>query len=210
MRFRDTVILFSKAARICRVKTRLYPALSHRECLYFHRRSAEYLYQQIQSSTFNVKIYTTNRFRRVTSLLPEDIMLQQGIDLGARMYHAMSHELKFADRVAVIGSDCIEINQAYIKDSFDLLQNPKDLVLGQANDGGYILLAARKVSRALFRNTRWGSSEVLQTTSSNARALGYNVKLMPTLVDVDNIHDLHQMMQKNNVPDWMKPLVKNK
>lgn len=210
MRFRNTLILFTKTARICRVKTRMWPALSHRQCLFFHRKSTEHLYQSIaKDAAFNVCIYTTNNFKRVASLLPQNKKLQHGIDLGARMYHAMQAELKQAERVVIIGSDCIAMNTDYINRCFDRLITSNDLVLGQANDGGYVLIGAKKVSPQLFMNTDWGTANVLKQTSSNAQALGYNVHIMPELIDADSVEDLKAMAAQNNLPDWAKSLVIN-
>lgn len=210
MRFRDTLILFAKTPRICRVKTRMWPTLSHRQCLYFHRQATDYLYQSFaKKKQFNIKIYTTNKFMRVSSLLPKEIEIQQGIDLGARMHQAMCKELQNADRVMVIGSDCISLNTDYVHACFEKLTRQKDLVLGKANDGGYVLIGARNVSQALFNNTQWGTSCVLNETSSNAKALGYHVHVMPELIDADTVDDLKEMAKKNILPSWALPLLTN-
>ena len=188
----------------------MWPALSHRQCLYFHRTATQFLYKSFANNKhFNLKIYSTENFTRISSPMPKKFAIQQGIDLGARMHHAMQTELQFAERVLVIGSDCILINKDYIYTCFNKLVTHKDLVLGAANDGGYVLIGARKVSKALFNNTQWGSSMVLNTTSKNANKLGYDVHVMPELIDADSVADLYEMAKQEKLPVWAMPLLQN-
>ena len=208
MRFRDTLILFAKAPRICRVKTRLWPALSHRECLYFHRQALRQLFLKFANKQhFNFKVYATGSLQRFSLPYITATNTQSGNDLGIRMHNAIQQELRCADRVVIIGSDCIQVNAAYIRAAFDCMTSKKDLVLGAANDGGYVLIGASKASRALFNNTQWGSSSVYESTSNNARALGFNVHTLPTMIDVDTIEDLTIMKEQDSLPAWAKKLV---
>ncbi len=208
MRWRNTLILFSKALQICRVKTRMWPALSHRECLYLHRHSAQHLvYSLYQKAAYNFVVYTTGDGSH--NIFPAGISVkhQTGYGLGNRMYNAISNELRTSERVVLIGTDCLEMNVSYVELAFSKLFSNRNIVLGPANDGGYVLIGARKISKHLFANINWGSSNVLSSTIHNANSLGVKTHLLTHLVDVDNKEDLLELYDKNMLPSWAVPLL---
>ena len=116
------------------------------------------------------------------------ISTQQGNDLGERMYHALFNQLNSFDKVIIVGSDCPTVDQAYLADAIKSLDS-NDLVLGPAEDGGYVLLGASKVKPALLNNIAWGCGEVLKSTMSNAEGLGLSCALLDTTWDVDEYED---------------------
>ena len=206
MHKRQTLILFAKKPKLCRVKTRMWPALSHRECLYLHRNTVKHLAEKVaKSKKFNFKLYTTQ--------LPFDghhypTSLQRGIDLGARMYNAINHELKFSDKVIIIGSDCVNINAELIEYAFSLIETKQDLLLCPANDGGYVLLGLSKINPRLFHDVNWGTPSALKETKNNAEKLGYQIKTLSSMIDVDQIEDLYELKENNILPLWANCLLK--
>ncbi len=115
---------------------------------------------------------------------------QKESDLGGRMQDAFSQLFtKGYERVLIIGSDCYELNQSVIEDSFGALIN-NDVVIGPAKDGGYYLLGLTKMIPELFTNVAWSTNEVFKTTVSVLEDLnvGYHVGL--ELSDIDSIEDL--------------------
>lgn len=208
MRKRNTLILFAKAPRICRVKTRMWPALSHRQCLYLHKQTTQQLVRTFaRQNNCRLILYTTSL--QPAFNLPNNIplKLQTGIDLGQRMHHAISTELKMSNRVVLIGSDCLELNANYIESAFSKLQSERDLVLGPANDGGYVLIGMNAPHETLFNNIIWGESGVLASTLNNAHSIGLVTHLLPTLIDVDRIQDLQTLADNNRLPAWAQPLL---
>ena len=137
MRNRDAVIVFAKAAQICRVKTRLWPALSHRQCLYLHKRATRNVIEKLSGQkNFQLILYTTNKRPAFALAENTSVKLQSGIDLGQRMQHAIAQELKDFNRVVLVGSDCLDLSLNYINDAFKKLNSQRDIVLGPATDGG--------------------------------------------------------------------------
>ncbi len=107
-------------------------------------------------------------------------------DLGARLIHASA--VAFADgaeSVVLLGGDCPWQDRAFFQASEDALLT-HDLVIGPACDGGYTLLAAKKLHRALFADIAWSTARVLDQTLVRARSLGLRVALLEVLEDVDN------------------------
>ena len=123
------------------------------------------------------------------------------------MYHAISAELKTSDKVVLIGSDCLEMDSAYIESAFAKLQTERDVVFGPANDGGYVLVGMSASNSGLFNNVRWGFSNVLASTLKNARSLGVTTHLLDTLVDVDHVRDLQVIASRNRLPEWALSLL---
>ena len=208
VRNRDTVIMFVKAARICRVKTRLWPTLSHRQCLYLHKEAAQQLLQRLRKQkSYRVVLYTTDKSPGfyVPDRIP--IKLQEGSNLGLRMHHAICEELKTANKVILVGSDCPDMTIKYIENAFSKLQSGRNVVLGPANDGGYVLIGMNAPQPELFKNIAWGSSQVLQQTVARANAAGLTSHSLPSLLDIDCMQDLQTLADADRLPGWANSLV---
>ncbi len=115
-------------------------------------------------------------------------------DLGVKMAQALCHGiLRGYQSVIIVGSDCASVDGAYIAGGFNALET-SDLVLGPAEDGGYVLIGFRagvqpeSLSRALTGVT-WGTNQVLQETVINAKAVSLNVQLLDERWDVDEESD---------------------
>jgi rSAM/selenodomain-associated transferase 1 len=119
---------------------------------------------------------------------------QQGRDLGERMAAALSR--LFAEGygvVAVIGTDSPDLPQEFVRDAFRLLSSGEaDAVFGPSEDGGYYLLAMKRLHDGLFRGIPWSSGVVLQKSLGLATAAGVRVALLPVWHDVDSATDLHR------------------
>lgn len=208
MRSRNTLIIFAKAPRICRVKTRLWPYLSHRQCLYIHKQAGQQLLQSLCNKTsFKLVLYTTDISYTLNIPVSIDVHIQSGINLGMRMYNAITTELKTSDRVVLIGTDCLEMDVNFINKAFSMLNHNRDIVLSPANDGGYVLVGMRKSYQALFKNINWGISSVLDTTISKAKSLGLTTHITESLIDVDNQQDLELLYKSGRLPVWAQSLL---
>jgi hypothetical protein len=107
------------------------------------------------------------------------------------MFLALEQGLKTAKSVVLVGSDCPVLDRAYLLQAFEALERA-DLVLGPAEDGGYVLIGARGLARSLFDGVRWGSGEVLSQTLANAEQAGMRTALLEELYDVDEPDDLQR------------------
>lgn len=204
---RNTLIVFTKAPQICRVKTRLWPALSHRECLYLHRKLIQNIINSIKCNTkIEVKFYATNKNY---SYMNNTITYEQvGNDLGARMLHAIQQESKHSNKTVLIGSDCLEFSSNYIKNAFQALKNRNDIVIGPTNDGGYALIGMRKPHPALFKNIPWSTPEVISKTIDVIQKERKKYTLLPEVIDIDDYNDLVKIHQKGLLPQWAQPMIK--
>ena len=127
--------------------------------------------------------------------VPGDIeftaLAQQGGDLGARMYAALSNALQRHRSAVLIGSDCPEFDPGYLEAAFAALEQ-QDAVLGPAVDGGYLLIGLRAAPALLFEDIAWGTPQVLQITRDRLRQLGWRWAELPPRHDIDEPGDLQR------------------
>jgi len=117
------------------------------------------------------------------------IKIQQGADLGERMFHAIREGLKRYRKVILVGSDCPGIDAGYLGKAMAALDQ-QPLVLGPANDGGYVLIGATQSWRSIFEGVSWGSSEVFAQTRQRIKGLGEQYFELDMLADIDRPEDL--------------------
>ncbi len=120
---------------------------------------------------------------------------QEGADLGARMLAAAKRALRQCEGVLLIGTDCPALSADYLGRALDALQRA-DLVLGPAEDGGYVLAGLKRAEPALFQGIPWGGDQVLESTLQRARALAWKVALLDPLWDVDRPSDLVRLRRE--------------
>lgn len=116
------------------------------------------------------------------------LALQVGADLGARMAHAIAASQADADRVLVVGTDCPLLDAQYVAAALTALDD-NEVVLGPAEDGGYVLIGMRQLHPQLFTNVTWGTAAVCAQTLAAAQRLDLQVAQLPTLWDVDTLED---------------------
>jgi hypothetical protein len=110
------------------------------------------------------------------------------------MDHASSSALAQdgVDSVLLIGSDCPLLTPDYLARGLAALQR-HDLVLGPAEDGGYVMVGLRQPRPALFKGLDWGTGRVLEQTLEIAADQGLSTELLPPLWDVDRAGDLGRL-----------------
>jgi rSAM/selenodomain-associated transferase 1 len=118
---------------------------------------------------------------------------QVGNNLGMRMYHALSITLSQAEFALLIGCDCPALDSAYLTRACDLLAGDVSLVLGPAEDGGYVLIGARRAARRLFEGIEWGTHRVLDQTRARLRSLGWRWGELEAMWDIDRPADLARL-----------------
>jgi rSAM/selenodomain-associated transferase 1 len=124
--------------------------------------------------------------------------LQQGVDLGERMYHAFCDVRRRGyGKLVLIGSDTPDLPATYIDKAFQML-NKYEIVLGPSADGGYYLIALRKntVYEENFSNISWGTSLVFEQTLERAKKRGSACGLLPVMNDIDLIDDLRRFYKR--------------
>lgn len=119
---------------------------------------------------------------------------QQGNHLGERMFSALEQGLSHSNAVILIGTDCPQIDMPYLNLAHQYLQS-NDVVLGPAQDGGYVLIGLRRCDIRIFNHVVWGSDQVLLQTRANLLELGWHWQELPALRDVDRANDLDYARQ---------------
>jgi hypothetical protein len=114
-------------------------------------------------------------------------------DLGERMRDAMAAMFEAgAEAAALVGSDLPHLTPALVAEAFDEIERePRTLALGPAADGGYYLIAARRLPD-VFSGVGWGGARVLTQTVSAAVAAGLRVHVLDILEDVDTVEGLRR------------------
>jgi rSAM/selenodomain-associated transferase 1 len=177
------------------VKTRLQLSLSAEEACAVHE---ELLLQTAATLTGSklapVELWLDRcdehpTLARVRALGAQGPFLQRGGDLGARMYAALHEGLSRASAVVLVGSDCPVLSAAYLSAAFDALRSAA-AVLGPADDGGFVLIGARRVHPGMFDAVTWGQAQTLRETRKAMTAQGLEPALLDPLYDIDTPGDL--------------------
>lgn len=177
---RTKIIVFARAPRAGRVKTRLIPLLGEQGVARLHARLLRRaLTTALEADLGPVELWTTRR--------------QRGADLGARMYHAFARSLRRAERVVLIGSDCPVLRGSDLRKAARWLAGGADAVFAPAEDGGYALIALRRVSPRLFQGMQWGGAQVMAQTRVRLAALGWRWRELPLVWDVDRPEDYRRL-----------------
>lgn len=174
------VLVFARAPIPGRVKTRLVPRLGEFGAARLHARlTAHALRTATAAGCGPVELHDTNR--------------QRGSDLGERMHCALSGALRRHRAAIIIGSDCPALRPADVRRAARLLAGGCDAVLAPVEDGGYVLIGARRISPRLFAGIEWGGASVYAATVARLDSLAYRWRALRTLWDVDRPEDLARL-----------------
>jgi rSAM/selenodomain-associated transferase 1 len=200
----DALVLFAKVPKPGRVKTRLGAVIGKPQAARLYGLFLKYLSWRLRKLPPELKLFIAvdppGGQRQIPAFFPYSrkplVFAQRGRDLGVRMLNASREAKKRgAQKVLLIGSDCLELPVSYLTKGLKLLGN-KDLVLGRALDGGYYLVGWKRVIPGCFKGVAWGKSQVLGQTVRNARKAGLSVGFLPALSDVDREEDLPRLLRK--------------
>jgi rSAM/selenodomain-associated transferase 1 len=115
-------------------------------------------------------------------------------DLGMRMAACLRTLLLAHDRALLIGSDCPAFMAQHLAGAAAALDQAR-MVFTPAEDGGYVLVGARRggLAPVCFEGMTWSVPQVMQASRERLRALGWRQGVewmeMPTLWDVDTPAD---------------------
>jgi rSAM/selenodomain-associated transferase 1 len=189
------LLQFTREPRLGAVKTRLQPLLGARGALALHldlmRRTARTLcaVPDCRRELWVAGDPAHPLLRECAGWGFSGLRRQGEGDIGARMYGAIADGLGRSGRVVLVGSDCPDLDRAYLEAALQRLDD-SDLVLGPALDGGYVLIGARRIAPALFQGIPWSTGAVLRETLARARRLGWRCALLEPRRDIDRPRDL--------------------
>lgn len=214
------LIQFAKAPVAGEVKTRLISELGKQGACRVHKLLTEKVMRNLVSGGLAKSyLYSNNpesvELQSIVNTVCQQfktqmpIKKQVGANLGQRMAQAFSNHLLFnqnineaesqeADRkpiVVLVGSDCPALDADYLQQAIIALDDKSeltaDVVIGPADDGGYVLIAMNKAYLSLFDDIEWGSDKVLAQTVDAVKKLDLRLTLLDSLPDIDRPEDLY-------------------
>lgn len=186
------LMVFVKNPKRGQVKTRLAKTVGDEKALQVYRVLLDHTITIARRVNFDKAIFYSDYIDETDMWRKAKFsqLVQEGNDLGERMYNAFKYAFfKKYKNVVIIGSDCLELNEHIITEAFDILKK-NEVVIGPAKDGGYYLLGMRKLYKELFINKQWSTENVLLDTLLDIAQLNISMKLLPTLSDIDEEKDL--------------------
>jgi len=178
------VLVFSRAARPGRVKTRLVPRLGEWRAARLHARLTRHALRIARAAACGpVELYDTSK--------------QRGADLGERMHHALAAALRRHRGAIILGADSPALRAGNLRRAARWLAGGCDVVLAPAEDGGYALIGAKRASPCIFSGIAWGGSDVYETTVRKLVSLGYRWRSLEPVWDVDRPEDFDRL-------DWLR------
>jgi len=188
------VIVFARAPVAGRVKTRLAPRLGAAGAARLHVQLVENALRTAREARCGpVELHVTQPHRLFCGV---ETRRQRGRDLGERIYGALRGALRRHRSAIIIGADAPALTAADLRRAARLLDGAADVVLAPAEDGGYALIGARRISLRIFTHVPWGSAEVLSQTLSNLSAAQFRYRLLRTVWDVDRPEDLARLRSR--------------
>lgn len=194
------ILVFAKAPVAGKVKTRLIPEVG--------ARAAADLYDQLLCQTVDTAIGCNlaplqlwcdpdRDHPRFQEFARQGVSLccQDGPDLGLRMHNAFTQVLQSAHVAILIGADCPLMSCDYLHQAIEALSE-SDVVIGPAEDGGYVLIGMRTPNLSVFQGIEWGTDRVLSQTREALSGCKLSVQELPELWDVDRPTDLKRLMDQ--------------
>src|SRR5581483_3855479 len=160
-------------------KTRLIPAIG--------AHAAAVLQERLTERTVATPDAAHGSFRDLAGRFAITLRRQPQGDLGARMLAAFD-----GGAALVIGTDCPALTPQHLRDAAAALDGAA-LVLTPAEDGGYVLIGARRPHPELFSGMAWSTATVVAETRKRIASLGLTSIELSPLWDVDSEGDLARM-----------------
>jgi len=179
-----------------RVKTRLIPVLGEEGACDLQRLLLERALR-LPAQGFSQRFLwlddgPDDALQALAAQLDWTLVEQPAGDLGERMRRIAALGLAESDAVVLIGNDCPALDGDYLRGACKALQG-QPVVLGPAEDGGYVLLGLRQLDPLLFSAMPWGTDQVLSMTRARLQQLDWDHQLLPVLWDVDRPEDLPRL-----------------
>ena len=193
--------IFARTPELGRVKQRLAREIGAEAALAAHetllRRAVE---RAAAGANFRSEVWLTNLAASLPDWLEShslDLHEQKGTDLGQRMLHTFESALAASSACILIGSDCPDIDAAYVDSAIEALTRA-DVVFGPAEDGGCGLVGMKRPIPEIFAESKWGDAKVLERALERAAGAGVSVALLDEIYDVDELADWQRFQQDSS------------
>ncbi|MBL8517361.1 MAG: TIGR04282 family arsenosugar biosynthesis glycosyltransferase [Betaproteobacteria bacterium] len=206
------VLIFAKAPVPGQVKTRLAKVYTTEAAAMLHAALTERALETALSSGLDVVLFAApDASHPWFATCAEDfgVTIDQQLrdaDLGERMLDALDRTLRGTSLTIIIGADCPALTAKHLHLVLATFQVEQcDIVLIPAEDGGYVLIAARRTHPEMFKDIAWGTDTVLAQQRAALRAAGLTWTELETLWDVDRPEDLPRLRALKPPLDFTLP-----
>lgn len=164
------IIIMTKMPVPGKVKTRLIPLLGREAATALHTRLTQQTLQTALAARCGpVELWCHpsphhDFFKQCLNRYPVTLHSQSGANLGERMARAAQAGLARSRDVIIIGTDCPLLSSGDLLAAQDRLRQGHEVCIKPAEDGGYVLIAMRRVIRSIFEDIPWSTREVLART----------------------------------------------
>lgn len=196
------LMIFARLPVEGKVKTRLIPAFGEKITTKLYLYLAEYTFKLCHDSSFDcIQIWLSEHdpknpyVEKWQISYPFSIHIQQGNDLGERMYSAFRYSLLHFDSAVIIGCDCPDLNFHDLNLAGDWLADPNNNVIGPTEDGGYYLLGLNDCCSDLFEGIPWGQKNVADCTRHKAKKLNLRLVQLDEKWDIDWPKDVCRLLK---------------
>lgn len=201
-RGRVGVLIFARPAIAGKAKTRLAARLGAYRAARLHARLVRRTVRMVAASGALLEIHAASpgRYAEFAPLLRRygaPLHRQRGADLGERMQKSFDTALRRYPRVILIGTDCPELTVRHIRRAERALSGGADGAFAPAADGGYALIALRRRGSSLFEGIPWGTGTVYRETLARAALLGWTVRDVGLVRDIDEPSDLDRYRESS-------------
>jgi rSAM/selenodomain-associated transferase 1 len=189
------IIQFARSPQPGRVKTRMMPTLTANQACQLHEDLLLWTCRQLCTSGIGpVELWLSGDaqhpiVRQCRDYGVSAVRQQNGDDLGQRMQGALVDGLSRYRQVILVGSDCPGIDAGYLQRAYRELTR-HSVVLGPADDGGYVLIGAREDCPGVFKGISWGQDSVYAQTVSALDQQNLSWTALGSLPDIDRPEDL--------------------
>ena len=207
---RTEVVVFGRVPVPGAVKTRLAAEVGPMAAARIYRVLLDHTLREAVASGFPVTLSLAEAPGAVTRWRPPPnvaVEIQNPGDLGERMAGCFSaHFAARADVVVLIGSDAPRMEAALVKRAARIAEWGQ-VVLGPANDGGYVLVGQRAPGVAMFEEVSWSSPNTMAATRERLRTLGKSCEELPPIADVDTLADVRALLADTEVGSELRAKV---
>ena len=191
------IIVFAKAPAAGRVKTRLIPRLGAAGAAELHVRLIGHALRAARDAALGPVELCADGWNASLEAAVAAVgatRSEQGDgDLGARMARAIERGLSRDPNVILIGTDCVALDAAYLRAAAQGLA-AADAVFGPAEDGGYVLVAMRRLWAEAFDRIEWSTERVMAQTRERLLGAGASWSELRTLWDIDRPEDYDRLV----------------
>ena len=193
------VILFARPLVRGTVKTRLEPALGADGALRLYEALLRYVVSVCQAAELGplTLAYAGDRPGAALAALGEALgarLVSQGSgNLGDRMARALRDALEAGAWPVLLGTDLAGLQPNHLTAAAAALRAGDDYAFAPAEDGGYGVVAARRLDPELFAAMPWSTPSVMGETAKRLAELGRTWTRLPTLYDIDGPEDLPRL-----------------